>query len=390
MDEFYRMTPFEVASGWVAGYEEGEPEPHDVRADPLEVLEELLLPSLANPPCFVEFSGGRDSSALLAVAVDVARRHGLVLPVPMTRVFPDVPESREDEWQEMVVRHLDINEWHRTEYTDQFDLLGPTAVQSLRQHGLIWPATIHTRTLVWEAAGGGTVLSGEGGDEIFGYRRITPLAGLLARNVRPRRRAIALTLWGAAPKAVRRVFVGREIDGEADRAWLQDDARQEFRSMLINDRLTEPLWWDRATRRHGHRRADRLGGHNLGLSAATRGCRYLAPFHDPLFLATLADHGGRLGYPGRSAAMRDLFGELLPRVVLERQSKAEFTRAFVDQYSRAFIDDWNGEGVDNALVDAEALKHEWEAERPHAGTLPLLQGAWLAMDQSGRSGPDEH
>ncbi|HLF44659.1 MAG TPA: hypothetical protein VJA46_14195, partial [Acidimicrobiia bacterium] len=73
MDEFYRMTALEVAAGWVAGYEKADERATDAGADPLAVLEKLLLPALESPPCFVEFSGGRDSSALLAVAVDVAR-----------------------------------------------------------------------------------------------------------------------------------------------------------------------------------------------------------------------------------------------------------------------------------------------------------------------------
>ncbi|MEX1133482.1 MAG: asparagine synthase-related protein [Acidimicrobiia bacterium] len=379
MDQFYRMTPLEVASGWVAGYEKAETHASDAGADPLAALENLLSPPLESPPCFVEFSGGRDSSALLAVAVNVARRHGLALPVPITRIFPDVPESREDDWQEEVVRHLGLSEWHRIEYTDEFDLLGPTAMRSLRQHGLIWPATIHTRALVWEAAGGGTVVSGEGGDEVFGRRRISPLAGLLAKNVHPRKRAVAMTLEAFAPRPIRRSLIGRDLRQHEDRLWLREDAQREFRSKLIEDRLTEPLWWDHATRRHRHRRADWLGIHNLRLSAAMIGVSYLAPFHDVVFLDALANRGGRLGFPGRSAAMRDLFGELLPRKVLERESKAEFTRTFVCRESRSFMVNWNGDGLENDLVDAEALKREWEGERPHAGTLPLLQAAWLAL-----------
>ena len=364
----------------MTGYEKADERATDAGADPLAVLEKLLLPALESPPCFVEFSGGRDSSALLAVAVDVARRHGLVLPVPLTRIYPEVPETREDEWQEEAVRHLEISEWHRSEYTDEFDILGPTAVESLRQHGLIWPPTLHTRALVWEAAGGGTVVSGEGGDEVFGLRRITPLAGLLARNTHTRRGVIALALRNAAPRAIRRPFVGREVDREAQRPWLRKGAQREFRSKVIEDRLTEPLWWDRATRRHGYRRADRLGGYNFRRSAAMNGITYLTPFHDPHFLDALANRGGRLGFPGRSAAMRALFGGLLPQRFLERETKALFLRTFVCRESRSFMVNWNGDGVDNDLVDVEALKREWEGERPHSGTLPLLQAAWLALE----------
>ena len=96
---------------------------------PLGVVPEaLVLPSCALSPraeleriiddqfasgrqVFVCFSGGRDSSAVLALAVHVARRNGAPLPIPVTLRFPDHPESDETNWQEMVVRHLDLTEW---------------------------------------------------------------------------------------------------------------------------------------------------------------------------------------------------------------------------------------------------------------------------------------
>jgi asparagine synthase (glutamine-hydrolysing) len=170
------------------------------------------------------------------------------------------------------------------------------------------------------------------------------------------------------------------MDEHAHRSWLRDGVEQEFRSKVIDDKLTESLWWDRATRRHGYRRADRLGGYNFRRSAAMNGITYLIPFLDPLFLEALSNRGGRLGFPGRSAAMRTLFGGLLPQRFLERETKAEFLRTFVCRESRSFMVNWNGDGVDSDLVDIEALKREWEGERPHAGTLPLLQAAWLALE----------
>jgi asparagine synthase (glutamine-hydrolysing) len=378
MDDFYRMTPFEVASGWVAGYEDGEPEQSDVRADPMQVLEELLLPGLSKPPCFVEFSGGRDSSALLAVGVDVARRHGLVLPVPMTRVFPDVTESREDEWQEMVLRHLEIDEWHRTEYTDEFDLLGPTAIESLRRLGLVWPVTLHTRPLIWRAARGSTLVSGEGGDEVFGYRRTTALAGLIAGNVHPRGKAIVQSLRELSPPFLRRRMVMTGLGRGGRRSWLSDEASELFMTQLVEDAMTEPLRWDTATRRHRYRRSNGIGMRNLRHSAEMSGVIYLSPFQDQSFLDALASRGGRLGFPGRSAAMRGMFGGLLPSVILERETKAEFTRTIVRRYTRRFIENWNGDGLLKEFVKSAALKHEWEADRPHVGTFPLIQAAWLA------------
>jgi hypothetical protein len=45
------------------------------------VLEELISPALERPPCVIGFSGGRDSSSLLALATHLARREGLPMPV---------------------------------------------------------------------------------------------------------------------------------------------------------------------------------------------------------------------------------------------------------------------------------------------------------------------
>jgi hypothetical protein len=380
MEGFYRMTPFEVATGWLTGYEEQTGPEKDLPADPLGALEELLLPALLNPPCFVEFSGGRDSSAILATAVNVARRRGLQLPVPMTRIYPEVPETREDEWQELVVRHLQINEWHRIEYTDEFDILGPTATESLRQHGVLWPPTIHTKALVWRAAGKGTVVSGQGGDEIFGSRRLTPLAGLLAGNVHPRRQAATLALKTLAPRSIRKAIAAKDLNMGDKRVWLRNGVRERFQTMLVQDQVNEPLRWDRSTRRHPYRRADSIGLHNLKLSAASQRVMYLAPFLEPDFTKALALRGGRLGFPGRSAAMRALFSHLLPLELLERTGKAEFTGTFLRGFSRHFMDNWTGEGVDRELVDPALLRREWRKAQPSTATLPLLHSVWLRLE----------
>ena len=60
------------------------------------------------------FSGGRDSSAVLATATMVARKHGLNDPVPITLRCPAIEEADETASQELVIRHLGIEEWlHR-------------------------------------------------------------------------------------------------------------------------------------------------------------------------------------------------------------------------------------------------------------------------------------
>lgn len=381
MDDFYRMTPLEVAWGWVGGFDDTPVGfPAESPKHPLEALATLLLPALQRPPCFVTFSGGRDSSAILAVAVELARREGLAPPVAMTRVFPDVPESLEDEWQEQVIRHLGVTEWERIKLTDEHDLLGPTATESLRRHGLVWPPALHTWGPFLNVARGGTVVTGEGGDEIFGRRRITPLTGLLARKVHPRKRAAGLAIKAIAPRPVRRRIAANDASRDVGRPWLRDPTLRAYHRMVVADEVAEPLWWDRSIRNHLRRRANREGIRNFKLVADLQDVSYLAPFLDPVFVEPLARHGGRFGYPGRAAAMTSVFGDLLPSSVLRRESKAEFTGTMVRRHCRAFIDRWRGDGVDTELVDPAALRQTWQAERPHAGALPLLQAAWLAVE----------
>ncbi len=225
----YPMTSQEVACGWVGGYLDG-PDVCGAAAGrtPLQALEDALERALRVPPCLLAFSGGRDSSLVLAVAVDVARRRGLPAPVAVTERFPRDDASDEHRWQELVVRHLALEEWVRLDATAAVDLLGEVAVTSLRRFGLLWPPLAHTRAwFVAELLGGrrsasattpavvdcfagpwpvaspgsplgpcagtplGTLVDGEGGDELLGARRLAPVLRLLGSDrscsVAPRR-----------------------------------------------------------------------------------------------------------------------------------------------------------------------------------------------------------
>ncbi len=382
MATYYEMDPREVAWGWVPGLVD---DPTDGDADvgegPVEALERIVLEALQHPPCFVEFSGGRDSSALLAVAVQAARRAGLADPIPVTWVYPTVPEAQEDEWQQKVIRHLRLDTWERHEILDESDLVGPTATDSLRRRGLLWPPTLHTRSVTWRHCRGGSVINGNGGDEILGIRRSTPLAGLLARNVRPRRRATVQAAKSMLPKAVRRRIVATELWRSGDRRWLRPAARRRYVDAIAADAAEEPFAWSASVLHHLRLRSSRLGTHNLRTEAAAHGVAFVQPFLDPRFVRALAHAGTRFGYPGRTAAMKALFGDLLPDDVIRRTSKADFTRVYFGDHTRRFVDRWTGEGVDPELVDVERLREVWRSERPHAGTAALLQQAWLKANE---------
>jgi len=143
--------------------------------------------ALERTPCLIAFSGGRDSSALLAVAVDLARREGLSLPVPVTLRFASTA-THEAEWQELVVRHLGLEDWVRLDYGAELDMVGPIAADGLRRHGLLYPANAHLIVPMAQAAAGGSILTGLGGDDVFGNWPWHDVASTLARrrSMRPR------------------------------------------------------------------------------------------------------------------------------------------------------------------------------------------------------------
>src|ERR1700737_2780338 len=98
---------------------------------PRQALEAAVRRALRRPPCLLSFSGGRDSSALLAVACHVARTEGLDLPIPATVQFPGDRAADESEWQDHVLGRLGIRD--RWQYTvgPELEVLGPIATAQM-------------------------------------------------------------------------------------------------------------------------------------------------------------------------------------------------------------------------------------------------------------------
>ena len=169
-DPLYVMTTAEVVIGYPLGSTGSPPPSDDSASTPREALEREVRIALARPPCGVAFSGGRDSSTVLAIATHVARRDGLAEPVPIAGVFPAAPRAEETQWQEAVVRHLGLRDWQRIRMHDELDLVGPLATPGLLAHGVVWPPLIHVDIPLLELLEGGSLLDGEGGDEVLGVR----------------------------------------------------------------------------------------------------------------------------------------------------------------------------------------------------------------------------
>lgn len=376
---FYRMTAFETAVGWIFGLDPTEPSAGNERSsNARHALESVIRDALlATGPTFIAFSGGRDSSAILALAVSLARREGIDPPVPVTEAYPGVAAASETEWQERVLSHLGVGDWIRIVHDGDDDLLGRAATQSLRQHGHLWPPTLHLKGDLFRFARGGTLLTGEGGDSLLGVRRITPLTGLLHGRVHPQGRAAVEVLRSLAPRVIRRRMLATEARAESARHWITTEAQDTYLRMAVADDVAEPLLWNRSIGALLRVRAISLGLRNMRILAASHQVGIVHPLRDPRFVEAWARQGGVLGFPGRTAAMEFLFANLLPPEVLRRPDKARFNAAFVGKSARAWIQSWPGDGVDPSLVDAESLRKEILSERPHAASLPLLHAVWL-------------
>lgn len=369
------MTPREIALGIPLGYQGAPVRVRGSRVDPRTALEVVVRDALARPPCGVAFSGGRDSSLVLAVAVHVARRDGLPDPIPLTKVFPDAPETDETEWQEMVIRYLELREWERVVLRDELDLIGTIAREHLLGHGVVWSPMIHGKTPLFAPVRSGSLLDGEGGDEVLGVEshRVAALRALVSsRGRRGRRQALA----ELAPRSFR-YRIGKKAGDGIDLPWLRPGVRREFAAAVLAADLQRPLPYGRSVQMHVTARAWRLAEQSRRAISAPHDVELISPLMADSFVGALARERRLLGLGSRTDAMRHLAGDLLPAPILERTSKASFSGAYWGAETSRFIEHWVGDGVDAELIDAEALKKMWSDGHHHAMTAGLLQQAWL-------------
>jgi asparagine synthase (glutamine-hydrolysing) len=346
-----------------------------IHAPPRAVLEKILLEALTSPPCIVAFSGGRDSSALLAEATRVARAHGLDDPIPHTTRFMHAERTEESEWQEIVIAHLGLGEWTRSEAADELDALGPLATEVLRRYGVHWPGNIHTFKLILRPAAGGSLVTGNGGDELFGAWSGGRIALLRRARTLPRRddlRPLALSLLPNSLLARRPRFRV---------PWLMPAATREVaRSYAANETKVRGSWAEEGEDYLQSRYLEVVSG-ITGAMAADDGVRLVEPFYDPRYVRACCAEAPIEGYGGRAAAMQRHFGDLLPAEVTTRTTKAAFTEVFSGGETRRFAEQWTGSGLDPELVAIEALRAEWLSPVPDVRSLVPIQAAWLASEQ---------
>ncbi|WP_369140377.1 asparagine synthase-related protein [Modestobacter versicolor] len=382
----WQLSPLELAAGVPLGTDPTRRLPRPLPGAPgaRQAFETVLLEALRRPPCVVSFSGGRDSSAVLAVAVTVARREGLPLPVAVSLRFAGVPAAEETAWQQRVVDRLGVPDWERVEVDTELDLVGPLARTQFDRHGVLWPFNTMFHAPIAERAAGGTLVTGFGGDEImspgWAWDRLN---WVLTRQRRPRP-ADLLELAGAAgPRPLRRRVLARRPEPMDPPTWLLPAADAAVRDGFAALRLAEPVRHDDAVLRHWWAmRYFSVVVQSLELMAGGYGAAIVHPFADPCFLRGIAADRGRAGPRHRSRETIGLFADVLPREVLTRVGKASFNGAFWGPETQEFARTWDGSGVDDGLVDVEALRRVWHSADPDARTYPLLQAAFV---DSGRS-----
>jgi hypothetical protein len=313
------------------------------------------------------------------VAVHVARRESLPLPVPATLIFPGSHGADESEWQEVVLRHLELDDWVRIEVHDELDAVGPVAGPALTRHGLLWPFNAHFHLPIIERASGGTVVTGFGGDEL----RSSSATAHAELSLMARRR---LT-WGgflavglaASPKQVRRMVQRRRARNQLTRLpWLTPVGVARVAAALADLRSTSPLGWERRVRQRFWRdRYFRVCDETFAVMGDYFEVKMVHPFVDRQVLDALGVAGGFAGFGAEQQLMSELFGDLLPERVVRRRTKGVFTDPLWTSTAKRFAAEWSGTGVDEELVDPAALREHWLGATRNLTSTTLLQQAWL-------------
>ena len=304
-----------------------------------------------------EVSGGLDSSAVFAVAESLRRRQTLLAPGidGYALDFHDVPEANELNFGRAVGAHIGVRiaeipptrmpeSWFRSRAAHYRDFVGyPNGIMGL---------DIRTEA---KARGSNVLLVGIGGDEWVDGSQTYYAEALAARDwtklcdqlkVDSRELGVpaalaALVRSGLYPflpsgprGLLRKLIVGKRMGGVDTEAWLSPTLRSAIRARREKYRISG----SDKLRRVGHR------GLNLTLSAAysafareseerlsaSTGMELRRPFFDPgmiQFSFATDERLRRRGRVGKAMHRQAMIG-LLPELVLNRETKANFMVAF--------------------------------------------------------------
>lgn len=379
-----RLRPLEEL--WVVPIGRDEPTaplPDDDRAQtPRHALERAVLPALLRPPCLVSFSGGVDSSVVLALATHVARREGLPAPIPATNRFPGLAQAEESSWQELTVNHLGLQDWVRLDWRDELDIVGPIAAKVLERHGVVVPFNSHFHYPLLERAAGGSLLTGIGGDELFEAVTRASAAHVLYRKRHARAGDLRALAFGFAPHQLRVAALSRRRAFREYR-WILDGARKRLARAYAEWESRDPLRWDRSLREWWW--TSRVLQCNLAGKRALAGdfdVEVGCPLTSPEVIQACAHAGGATGLGSRAQAFERIVGDLLAPALWARRSKASFNGAFWGRHARRFVAEWDGSGAEIDGLCIDGLRAEWADPDPDPHSFALLHRAWLARASS--------
>ena len=379
------LEPIEFASGVVLGNDESIPEPPHLRISPRAALERVIVSALNKPPCGVSFSGGRDSSGVLAAAAEAARKFELPLPIAVTLRFAGVEGSDESSFQEMVVRHLELSEWVVLTPGDTLDVTGELATSLTHRHGLLYPPNIHSHAPIFEALSGGTVLTGVGGDEMLEANSNRELAAML----RGRRLPSQVLLR----QLIKRYFLPERVRSQIRRdherlfPWLVPEARHDLIEQIVDWLEKDYLWADKQLTSLTYRMRYI---HRAKTDMARLGADYevdvVHPYLDPGFVGSIAARIGRVGPESRTEVMESVYGDLLPPELLRRGTKASFDGVFWTSLAQESSQSLPVDLLPD-LVDRAALLEFWRSDQPKGATYLMAKHLKHVMSSGGPSGP---
>lgn len=242
---------------------------------------------------------------------------------------------------------------------------------------MLFPANVHSVVPILEAAGKRCLIVGQGGDELLSPQQWRSIHDLLGRRRKPQPRDLLRLAVCGVPRSIRRFAVPVSMEKLNTMHWLRPEARARL-SRAIARAFEQPAPWQASVRSLAARRDVVLPLQAMQRLAGAGGHRLAAPLLDPAFVGAFARAGGLSGWGTRTATMDALARDFLPPQLVARKTKASFNRVFFGDDSRSFAASWSGRGLDETLVDPEALRHEWLSETPDFRTSLLLQSAWLS------------
>jgi asparagine synthetase B (glutamine-hydrolysing) len=340
-------------------------------------LGQLLIDTVASRQtdrCFVEFSGGVDSSLVLSAATCVARAAGSSMPIPVTLRYA-AANTDESRYQDEMIEFLGLTEWFIVDAEDELDLLGDSAKQHLLTHGPTIAARIATRDwwlrqLDLNGQHDVSIINGEGGDEVLGSAPLATAHALRYATIHRRHRRQAIRV--AQHAATRRWNALRGRSGRPP--WLTPFGVRRHRAIPRRRALTMRRFL------RNYRSANTLvqAQAQLSAQAARHDLSYFSPLLDLDFLAGLATTIPDHQFINRPLTIRSHFADFLPPTLQQRTSKVYFGDAIFNTATRRFAHEWDGHsGVPLDLVDPEVVRSSWLRDRDARSGL-MLQSAWLA------------